>query len=223
MPLTASLMISSGRRAMHLLERPRAQPARVAGVAVVALVLRLLPVTATFSALITTTKSPVSMCGVYSGLRLPRSTSAICVASAPERLAVSVDQQPIALAIGRLCHICLRRGSHRVKKATRQRAAQRNIIGEFVPVRGVECCGDRRRQGRRKRGLWVSHSIQCPPAAYSHSIVPGGFDVMSSTTRLTSRSSLIMREAIVSSRSYGSRAQSAVIASSLVTARTTTT
>jgi hypothetical protein len=37
--------------------------------------------------------------------------------------------------------------------------------------------------------------------AYSHSIVPGGFDVMSSTTRFTSRSSLIMREATFSSRS----------------------
>ena len=36
---------------------------------------------------------------------------------------------------------------------------------------------------------------------YSHSIVPGGLDVMSSTTRLTSRSSLIMRDAICSSRS----------------------
>jgi hypothetical protein len=36
---------------------------------------------------------------------------------------------------------------------------------------------------------------------HSHSIVPGGLDVMSSTTRLTSRSSLIMREAICSSRS----------------------
>jgi hypothetical protein len=39
------------------------------------------------------------------------------------------------------------------------------------------------------------------PKRYSHSIVPGGLEVMSSTTRLTSRSSLIMREAIVSSRS----------------------
>jgi hypothetical protein len=58
---------------------------------------------------------------------------------------------------------------------------------------------------------------------YSHSIVPGGLDVMSRTTRLTSRSSLIMREAICSSRSYGRRAQSAVIASSDVTARMTTT
>ncbi len=46
---------------------------------------------------------------------------------------------------------------------------------------------------------------------------------MSSTTPLTSRSSLIILEAIVSNRSYGSLAQSAVIASSLVTALTTTT
>jgi hypothetical protein len=40
-----------------------------------------------------------------------------------------------------------------------------------------------------------------PAPAYSHSIVPGGLLVMSSTTRLTSRISLIMREAICSSRS----------------------
>jgi hypothetical protein len=39
------------------------------------------------------------------------------------------------------------------------------------------------------------------PRAYSHSIVPGGLLVMSSTTRLTSRISLIMREAICSSSS----------------------
>jgi hypothetical protein len=40
---------------------------------------------------------------------------------------------------------------------------------------------------------------------------------------LTSRISPIMRDAICSSRSYGSRAQSAVIASSDVTARIATT
>ena len=58
---------------------------------------------------------------------------------------------------------------------------------------------------------------------YSHSMVPGGLLVMSSTTRLTSRISLIIRDAICSSRSYGRRAQSAVIASSDVTARIATT
>src|SRR5215471_8440807 len=56
---------------------------------------------------------------------------------------------------------------------------------------------------------------------YSHSIVAGGFEVTSSTTRLTPGISFTTRAAIVSTRSYGSRAQSAVIASSLVTARIT--
>src|SRR5439155_20038774 len=56
---------------------------------------------------------------------------------------------------------------------------------------------------------------------YSHSIVAGGFDVTSSTTRLTPGISFTMRAEIVSTRSYGRRAQSAVIASSLVTARIT--
>src|SRR5262249_12198880 len=54
---------------------------------------------------------------------------------------------------------------------------------------------------------------------YSHSIVAGGFDVTSSTTRFTPGISFTIRAEIASTRSYGSRAQSAVIASSLVTAR----
>lgn len=37
--------------------------------------------------------------------------------------------------------------------------------------------------------------------AHSHSIVPGGFDVTSSTTRLTSRTSLVMRLEIFESTS----------------------
>ena len=44
---------------------------------------------------------------------------------APERLAVGVDDQPIALAIGRLRYVGLYRGGHGVKKATRTRAAKR--------------------------------------------------------------------------------------------------
>ena len=59
----------------------------------------------------------------------------------------------------------------------------------------------------------------CP--AHSHSMVPGGFDVTSSATRLTPSTSLMMRDDMRSTRSYGSRAQSAVMASSLVTARMT--
>src|SRR5690606_3959968 len=57
-------------------------------------------------------------------------------------------------------------------------------------------------------------------ARYSHSMVPGGFDVMSYATRFTPGTSLMIRVDNRSNRSYGNRAQSAVIASSLVTART---
>ena len=56
---------------------------------------------------------------------------------------------------------------------------------------------------------------------YSHSMVPGGLDVTSSTTRLTPGTSAMMRFESCSTSSYGRRAQSAVIASSLVTARMT--
>src|SRR5690606_5467982 len=64
-----------------------------------------------------------------------------------------------------------------------------------------------------KRGECVSN--------HSHSIVPGGLLVTSSTTRLISRTSLVIRVEMRSSTSYGTRAQSAVIASSLVTGRST--
>ncbi len=58
-------------------------------------------------------------------------------------------------------------------------------------------------------------------ACHSHSIVEGGLELMSSATRFTPGISLMIRLEIVSSRSYGRRAQSAVIASSEVTARIT--
>ncbi len=84
-----------------------------------------------------------------------------------------------------------------------QRAAdvdRRELLGAALGQRvgvGPEHLGDRRRERRsRARAL-----VLAVASAYSHSMVPGGFDVMSSTTRLTSRISLIMREAICSSRS----------------------
>jgi len=52
-------------------------------------------------------------------------------------------------------------------------------------------------------------------------MVPGGLLVTSSTTRLTSRTSLVMRVEMVDSTSYGRRVQSAVIASSDETGRST--
>ena len=80
---------------------------------------------------------------------------------------------------------------------------------------GVAAGGRARRRGRglalraRRDGALTRARARGPrrPRAlgrgrrYSHSIVPGGLLVMSSTTRLTSRSSLIMRDAICSSRS----------------------
>src|SRR5579859_1267264 len=57
---------------------------------------------------------------------------------------------------------------------------------------------------------------------YSHSMVAGGLLVMSRTTRFTSGTSLVTRVEMRASTSAGSRAQSAVMASSLVTGRSTT-
>ena len=56
---------------------------------------------------------------------------------------------------------------------------------------------------RRRRGRPAPQRPACRGlgARYSHSIVPGGLEVMSSTTRPTGRISLIIREAICSSRS----------------------
>src|SRR5579862_5425346 len=57
---------------------------------------------------------------------------------------------------------------------------------------------------------------------YSHSIVAGGFELMSYTTRLMPRTELTMRLEITASRSCGRRAQSAVMPSRLSTARIAT-
>src|SRR5215218_3348906 len=78
-----------------------------------------------------------------------------------------------------------------------------------------------KRRGGQFRRRGADSLLPQRPEPYSHSIVAGGFEEMSSATRLTSRISLIMRLETRSRRSYGSRAQSAVIASSEVTARIT--
>ena len=58
--------------------------------------------------------------------------------------------------------------------------------------------------------------------SHSHSMVPGGLLVTSSTTRLTPSTSLVIRVDTRASTSWGTRVQSAVIASSLLTGRSTT-
>ncbi len=58
-----------------------------------------------------------------------------------------------------------------------------------------------------------------PVTFYSHSMVLGGLDEISKTTRFTPLTSLMMRFEILPRSSYGKRAQSAVMASWLITAR----
>ena len=130
MPLTARRMTSSGRRSsmsssVRVLGRPGS---RSGGSSVLSA--RLLPVTEIFSALTTTTKSPVSTCGVYSGLRLPRSASAICGRQAAERLPGGVDDEPVALAVVGVGDV----GLHGVKKP-RGGARRRSMIGKSARAR----------------------------------------------------------------------------------------
>src|SRR6266702_30488 len=91
--------------------------------------------------------------------------------------------------------------------------------------RAADGAADRRRpvlRGPRRAGLSRAWRAGPGRAAHSHSMVPGGLLVMSSTTRLISGTSLVILVEIVASTASGSRAQSAVMASSLVTGRSTT-
>jgi hypothetical protein len=70
-------------------------------------------------------------------------------------------------------------------------------------------------------GRHIADPVRALPP-HSHSIVAGGLLVMSSTTRLICGTSLVSRVEIVASTESGSLAQSAVMASSLVTGLSTT-
>ena len=65
----------------------------------------------------------------------------------------------------------------------------------------------------KKNGMISRNSLFLNYISYSHSIVPGGLEEMSYTTRFTPRTSLMMREEASASKSGGSLAQSAVIPS----------
>src|SRR5437879_13451134 len=75
--------------------------------------------------------------------------------------------------------------------------------------------------GRSARGTCRRAVVQRD--AYSHSIVAGGFELTSYTTRFTPFTSLLTRLEIRPSTSGGKLNQSAVIPSRLVTARSATT
>lgn len=72
-------------------------------------------------------------------------------------------------------------------------------------------------------GLRYQKDHQESARPHSHSIVAGGLLEISYTTRLTPRTSLMMREDTFARNSYGRRAQSAVIPSFEVTARSDST
>src|SRR5262249_52688302 len=105
------------------------------------------------------------------------------------------------------------------------------VLHELAPARGRDERGSGQKPGdhhRKTHRRWIgpgrkrrSPSVE-GGRCYSHSIVAGGFDEMSYTTRFTPGISLMTRLEIASSTSYGIRAQSAVMASSEVTARMTT-
>ena len=71
------------------------------------------------------------MCGVYVGLRLPRSASAIWVASRPRVLPVGVDEQPVALAVGGCGDV----GLHGTHKPRGRRGSQAMI--DTAPSNGM--------------------------------------------------------------------------------------
>src|SRR5260370_40413020 len=96
-------------------------------------------------------------------------------------------------------------------------------VGGFRDYAGFEPAARGRWRARRgdawrARGTHHRRSVK---VFYSHSMVAGGLLVMSRTTRLTSGTSLVTRVEIRARTSAGSRAQSAVLASSLGTGRST--
>ena len=78
-----------------------------------------------------------------------------------------------------------------------RRARRRRLVSTRTDCRPTSVDTRTRDPARGRRDLDRS----CGPPVYSHSIVPGGLLVMSSTTRPTGRISLIIRDAICSSRS----------------------
>ena len=70
---------------------------------------------------------------------------------------------------------------------------------------------------------WRCGLVRSGARPHSHSIVLGGLELMSYTTRFTPRTSLMIRVEIRPSTSYGMGYQSAVMKSSVCTARTAIT
>src|SRR5207249_2465008 len=115
------------------------------------------------------------------------------------------------------------------------RAVQQRVLGVQVKMDEIShhrtlACGiagwqDSRSAGSKGKKVNTLDPF-CHPAIlqsfHSHSIVDGGFELMSYTTRLIPLASFTIREEMRASSSCGRRAQSAVIPSRLSTARMAT-
>jgi hypothetical protein len=116
-----------------------------------------------------------------------------------------------------------------VTRNTRRRAETRAVGGSTsLPgeAEGRRCAPPSPRPTTAAKGVRKAHPLGYALsrfATYSHSIVAGGFELTSYTTRFTPRTSLLIRVLIRESASYGNGYQSAVIPSRLVTARRPTT
>ena len=96
----------------------------------------------------------------------------------------------------------VKQAGKRATTATKNTKAGPRKTGAGFQLRGKA----RTEKGRCTSSLSAAHAAFPSPVPvrvpdYSHSMVPGGLDVMSRTTRLTSATSLVMRVEIRSSTS----------------------
>src|ERR1035438_129155 len=104
-------------------------------------------------------------------------------------------------------------GSSARKSGQRKTAVKRQVVSVFMGGKGCEA-GSKCRGGE---SIPLPHRFQ--QETYSHSIVAGGLELTSRTTRETPRTSLVIRLEIRCTSKWGSRVQSAVMASMLSTIR----
>ena len=116
------------------------------------------------------------------------------------RFSLSIDR-PEDVAEGHRRFLAL--AEHTIAEHGARRCAAPRTLGRRLRRRRAPAPGHRttRRGPRRHRDRGRHPSPARLSVDYSHSMVPGGFDVTSSTTRLTSRTSFVMRFEILASTS----------------------
>src|SRR5471030_894811 len=108
----------------------------------------LLPVTRSPDALTTTMKSPVSTCGVYSGLCLPRKRSAICDARRPSTLfCASITYQSCWTSCAFAVYVFIARCLFRKAVDCKDKSTALSILG------GPHSFGDRQKKSATLGGV----------------------------------------------------------------------